>query len=101
MRAKSIVGLIFYIILGIALLILLILLSISFIDPVFASFQDLFKISFPIYTSIAISLFSGTYRLFFRTPWLALVLEDSRRYLIDEFDLEDNEQTSGVSMQLG
>lgn len=101
MRAKSIVGLIFYIILGIVLLILLILLILSFINPVFTSLQDIFKISFPIYTSIAISLFSGTYRLFFRTPWLALDLEDSRHYLIDEFDLEDNEQTSGVTIRLG
>ena len=101
MLMKSIVGFFFYVILGFTLLLLLTLLIISFFNPVLASMQDFFKISFPIYTSIAISLISSTYRHFFRTPWLTLDLKDSRHYLVDEFDLEDNEQTSGVSIQLG
>ena len=101
MRVKSVRGVIFYIALGLFFMILLILLILSFIYPDFTTMKDVFKISFPIYTSIVISLISSTYRHFFRTPWLTLDLENSRHYLIDEFDLEENEQTSGVDMKLG
>ncbi|HEC36850.1 hypothetical protein LCGC14_0646600 [marine sediment metagenome] len=101
MRVRSITGVIFYTIMVLSLIILLVFLFLSYNCPVFVSMRDIFKISLPIYASLVIGLISSTYGHFFRRPWLALDLENSRHYLIDEFDLEENNQTSGVKIKLG
>lgn len=101
MRAKPLKGIIFYILISLPSIGLLISLILSFNNSNFAVMRDFLKISFPIYTSIIISLISGTYRHFFLMPWLDLDLENSRNYLIDEFDIEESEQTTGVYIKQG
>ncbi|MBN1214493.1 MAG: hypothetical protein JXA99_03530 [Candidatus Lokiarchaeota archaeon] len=62
--------------------------------------KDVFKITFPISISTIISIIFGTYRSFFQTPLLEFELKESYNYLIDIFDVENN-NTTAIQMNIG